>query len=405
MDKSYKTYKKALNEYQSGNIDKAVEFCEKSISQNMKCTASLNLKGLLYYLKGDLKNARALWKLNYAMNKDSVSKKYLEDTIKDEKNGDMYYKALVLIKKLGISEAIEILEKCRKSDYNYINVYNSLANCYIKKGQYNKAAECVDKVSKVDRRNETMLQYRKELASYGILDKKTNFKPILALVLIICIVAALTVLRKPIEDKAKKVFSKKETKQIVKVPKKTPVKKEIVVPKPVVEQFPRDDVNKAISEKNNDALYDYVTKWKSNVTSVDDKTVISKAEEVLRTDGVKYFHDTGLNFAKSKDFSKAEEKLLKAYNFGDKSYLYQDIIYWLGFSFENESKIEECFKYYTQYDSSFPSGSYEETVLYKLAILNKDIDLQKAKVYANKLSSSFPKSPYNNSNIKEIMNK
>ena len=56
MDKSQKKYIKALDNYNNGYIDKAIKLCEESISINIKNSAAINLKGLLYYLNGDLDN-------------------------------------------------------------------------------------------------------------------------------------------------------------------------------------------------------------------------------------------------------------------------------------------------------------------------------------------------------------
>lgn len=168
MDKSYKLYKKALIEYQNSNINKALRLCDKSISLDIKCAAALNLKGLLYYLLGSLNNAKALWKLNCNMNKDSVSKKYLESTQEDESKGDKYYKALGFIKEVKINEAIILLEQCEESDFNCINVNNSLARCYLKKGEYIKADKCINKVLSIDRKNPEAIKNKKVLLSCGI---------------------------------------------------------------------------------------------------------------------------------------------------------------------------------------------------------------------------------------------
>ena len=84
MDKSKKLYIKALDKYNNGYIDNAIELCEESISIDIKNAASINLKGLLCYLKGDLDSAQKLWKMNYGVNKDGVSERYLNDTGKDK---------------------------------------------------------------------------------------------------------------------------------------------------------------------------------------------------------------------------------------------------------------------------------------------------------------------------------
>jgi tetratricopeptide (TPR) repeat protein len=129
-----KLYTKAINCYNEGYIEKSLEYCEKSISENLKNTSAINLKGLLYYLKGDLENAQALWKMNSQVNKDLVSKKYLEDSISDEEKKRYYQAALNCMKELKIKEALQLLEQCKDSDFNSINVSNSIAICYIKLG-------------------------------------------------------------------------------------------------------------------------------------------------------------------------------------------------------------------------------------------------------------------------------
>ena len=122
MDKSTKIYRSALKKYQNGYIDKALEISEECISLNFKNSAAINLKGLLLYLKGELLNARMVWKLNYHMNKDGVAKSYLENSKKDEEREMLYKQAIIYIKQVNIIAAIEILERCAQSDYNTINI-------------------------------------------------------------------------------------------------------------------------------------------------------------------------------------------------------------------------------------------------------------------------------------------
>ena len=83
MEKSKKNYMKAMDYYSEGNFEKALIYCEKSLELGRGNSAALNLKGLLYYLKGDLEEARNQWKINYRLNNDDVARKYLEDSSKD----------------------------------------------------------------------------------------------------------------------------------------------------------------------------------------------------------------------------------------------------------------------------------------------------------------------------------
>ena len=148
MDKSGKLYVKAMNKYNDGYIDKALALCEKSISLNITNAAALNLKGILYYLKGDLESAKKMWNINYKRNNDKVSKKYLKDSIRDKEKLQLYVNALDLIKQFNISGALEILKQCENSHFNFINVNNLISLCYIKQGEYDKALPYINRCFK-----------------------------------------------------------------------------------------------------------------------------------------------------------------------------------------------------------------------------------------------------------------
>ncbi|MCG4572005.1 hypothetical protein L0P52_07130, partial [Clostridium cochlearium] len=184
MQSSKKLYLKALNEYNNGYINKALELCEESISINMNNSAAINLKGLLLYLKGNLKEAKALWKMNIHINKDSVSEKYLQDSLEDSIRDNLIKDALKLIEEEKIDKAIILLNKCAESDFNYINVNNYFSLCYISKGEYSKAKIYIDKVLKLDKKNKLAIENSKKLYSLGKI-KNNNNKWILSLISII----------------------------------------------------------------------------------------------------------------------------------------------------------------------------------------------------------------------------
>lgn len=191
MDNSKKLYVQALNYYNDGNLSKSMVLCEKSISLNIKNTSAINLKGLLYYLRGDLNNARILWKMNAEVNRDSVSKKYLQDSRKDEERQNLYNSALMQIKELRINEALEILNHCAESDYNVINVNNNISQCYIRKGDYEKAIDHINKVLGIDKKNEEALKNRRTMVQYGMIKPQANLKPIIMGVLALSLVIVI----------------------------------------------------------------------------------------------------------------------------------------------------------------------------------------------------------------------
>ena len=174
-NKLNKIYEKSMDNYNKGYIEKALEECEKGISLNLKDVRLLNLKGMLLYIKGDLKGAIAVWKINKDYNNDEISKIYIRDAKKDEENIKLYSLAEHDIKELKIDNAIEKLEKCRVSDFNSINVNNALSICYLRKGNYLKAMEFNEASLIINKEGRTALEIRNQINGY-LQDPVDEFK-------------------------------------------------------------------------------------------------------------------------------------------------------------------------------------------------------------------------------------
>lgn len=409
MDKSTKLYVKAINYYNDGCIDKALEFCEKSISENLSNSSAINLKGLLYYLKGDLDNAQALWKMNYQVNKDVISKKYFEDSKKDGEKDKLYKEAVKCIKEIKIKEALEKLQVCRESDFNSINVKNSIVLCYIKIGEYKKAEKLIDEILKTDRKNKTALALRKELIKFGIIKNKASRKYfIIAGALSILLIISIAFLKSLKEfqdyDKSKAVIENNLSSKVQEVGdnENSQDKKEEIKEEPV-KTFSAEEAKKALEDKDYEKIYAIASSFKDMNILDEDRKLIKKLEKTLKSDGISYFYSKGRKALNAKDYTKAFDNLIKAYEYGSESYLYSHIIYMLGFAYEQSGDIEKAIMYYEQYDNRYPRGNYEQTVLYELALIYKNIDDETSKKYADKLTKSFPKSVYNNSVIKGIL--
>lgn len=423
MNKSKKAYIKALEKYNNGYIDKAIELSEESISLDIKNAAAINLKGLLYYLKGDLNTCQGLWKMNYQLNKDGVSERYLSDSKKDNERQRLYCESLSFIKKLKINDALGILEQCSQSDYNYINVNNYIAICCINKGDYDKALSHIEKVLKADKSNDMAKKSKNELRKLGVVNSKVDAKKIVCVLgVIVCILAfTLIVINFAKHDTISRLFmntnnikstfknnnTQKETsKGTIKesdVVKSNAVKNNTTSTKSEAQVFPSDNIKNHIENKNFENIYTEYMTWKDKNLSINDKLIMSKAYELLLQEGINYFYNKGSECINAKKYLEAKEYLLKAYTLGGQSYLYSHIIYMLGSSYELSSDAENAIKYYTQYDQNFSNGDYEETVLYNLVIIYKDVDKDKAKSYSQKLIDKYPNSIYNNSITKGLV--
>ena len=432
MDKSGKLYVKAMNKYNDGYIDKALELCEKSISINITNSAALNLKGILHYLKGDLENAKKMWNINYKRNNDEVSKKYLKDIIKDKEKLQLYVNALELIKQLNISGALAILKQCENSHFNFINVNNSISLCYIKQGEYDKALEYINEVLKVDRKNTEALINKKTLIEYGSLKQEINYKKIGIVTARIILGIAILFLGKTYMHSAKdlsskavnkiksgialmKGKSKEETNSIEKaeVQKPVEIKKDTEVAKEntsnnedkskAVLKFPRELFSESIKNNNMEQIIEYVNQWENADLDMNDKLLVIKGKEIIKNNGVVYFYEKASQYIDEKKYIEAEKYLLYALPYSKDSYLEEHIVYMLALSYKASSNFQEAVKYYELSLKQFPKGSYVEEVIYNLIIINKDIAPNKAKDYAKLLVNQFPSSQYNNSVVKKIL--
>lgn len=422
MDKASKLYAKALKEYYKANIDKALELCEKSISLNLRNPASLNLKGLLLYLKGELDGAKAIWRLNKDLNKDRVSKKYLLDSEEDEKRRLSYNTAMSLIKDMRIREAVKVLRNCEESGFNSINVGNALAICLIKQGKYDVAEEYINKVLSIDCRNKDALENKRMLIEYGGIKKDIQYRKI---AIYLSFAAAITALlygsisrygreteksginnNPSIDSTQGQNAANKEIPAGMEEPVKeeTAIKEEARTGEKKEEvAFPHEELKNVLEQKEYSEVYDIILQWKDKSLGVNEISLISKGEELLKEEGVGYFYELGLQKIEEKNFGDAVKELIKAYSFGTESYLHQHILYMLGFSYEKLGDIENALKYYEYYANNYSTGNYIETVLYNTALLYKNINLEKARFYAEQIISKYPGSMYNNTRIGEIL--
>lgn len=419
MKKSNSLYTKAIKKYNNGYIDDALELCEKSIALNINNAAAINLKGLLLYFKGDLENSRRLWKMNSQINRDKIASRYLVDTMQDKERFSLYKEALELINDLHIDEACLKLKKCAESDFNSININNYLALCYIKMGSCGIGLQYLNKVTQMDKKNSFALMQKKSLKKYEN-NNASIFKYKIPIILLIVIATLGTMVLWRFNNNDIELLSYKQDKMGIgynksdksneskikenaepnsyndnNIVKETPVKEE---------KFSQSHLKELMNKKDFENLFIYIEKWENKDLAINDKVLYSKARDLLEREGAQYFYNNGHQYLKNKKYKEAKYFLEKAQSIGSKAYFLPDTLYMLGIVYENIEDIEKSIYYYNLYHSKFPNGVYEDVTLYKLALLYKDIDINKSKVYASILTNRFKNSMYNNSLIKEILN-
>jgi len=435
MDESGKIYVKAMNKYNDGYIDKALDLCERSISLKSTNAAALNLKGILYYIKGDLENAKKMWDINYKRNNDKVSKKYLTDSIRDKKRLQLYISALELIKQLNISEALKILNQCQDSDFNFINVNNNISFCYIKQGEYDKALQYINAVIKVDKKNAQASINKKTLIKYGSLKREIDFEKIVivavSVFLIIMLIfigdkniynikhisimgaqklqSGISLIKGDDKDETKN-SEKTGTNKLVEINKNVRVDKSgvnagktVVNKAQNIHEFPHQLFKESIKKNNMEQIITYVNRWKNADLEMNDKLLMVKGEEIIKGKGVLYFYDKGVSYINDREYTKAQKCFLYSLPYSKGNYLEEHILYMLAVSYKSSSDFQNAVKYYEIILKQFPRGSYTQEVLYNLILINKDVDSNKANGYAQKLVKQFPNSIYKNSIVKKIL--
>ncbi|MDD5794089.1 MAG: tetratricopeptide repeat protein [Clostridiales bacterium] len=420
-----KKYIMATKFYQNGEIDKALKKCEESIAEDLKNSAALNLKGLLLYLKGDLKGAVATWKINADFNDDDIAKNYIEDSKRDKDKIKLYKEAEVLLTRLSINEAEKKLNMCKESDFNAIKVNLALSVCYLRKGDYENAGVSLTKALSIDKNNPQGKKIAKEFEKYSdskleIL-KSTSENTMKVLMGLVCAVAIFVVLfggykiiNKFINSNDTDVLStnNNENENLISNKENIESEQEEVTNSKNNEDENGDnnikvDVEKiqsCIDSKNYDELYNLVNKLNINELSGKEQAVTKIAQELLIKEGCEYFYNSAMKYYNTKDYDNALIQIEKAYKYSQTTYLASEVLFFDGAINDKKGNNNQAIKLYEEYYNKYKNGDYIGEVLYGLAMLYKSEDLSKAKMYANELNNNHSESMYNNENIKSLLN-
>lgn len=383
-----KIYEKALNLYNNGYIDEAINLCEKGISRDLNNSNIVNLKGILLYLKGNLKEAIALWKINKDYNNDEISKTYLKDIEKDFKREELYEEAEGLIDNLLIDDAIENLLECSKSDFNLINVSNALAICYLRKGQYEESLIAVEKVFSTDKNNIKAKEIKKDINNILSIKNKDN---LLLKIVILILVTVVLIMSFRVSILLKE--RKNNDRNNITIEENNEQKNET-----------QSNSNNNGDEKENidseNKAKEDVNKDKEN-TNKEDK----KKEEVveLTSEQILENYKEGTSLFEKRKYKEAKEILEYTLKPSDGNDLNDDILFFLASTLEKIGDVEGSIKYFEEFILKYNNGNYIQESYYKVALLYKEKDIEKSKNYAKELVSRFPNSIYNNKNIKEIL--
>lgn len=410
--KKNKMYLQAIELFHEGYIDKAIKKCGSRVSDNINNPSILNLKGLLFYIKGDLNAAKAIWKINLERNRNAQAKVYIDDCKYDKEKLDMYNEAEGLLRQMHVDAAIDILEMCTTSDFNKIKVNLSLAICYLKKGDYSKSSVYLTKVLEIDKTNKVAIEVAKQLSEYAGIKLEVRKKRVKLKVIIPCIIILIAafagsyfLFTDKIKDEGNKEtasstvvqpYDKKVDSNRIEDDKNGETTKDTLVN--------IDEVEDDIKNLDYDKLDEVVSKYKDSNFTGKDKAVYEQAKETLSSDdGINYFYNKGLTLFNNKDYENSNNEFEKVIIYGEDNYLYQHALYFTANGEYDISDNESAIKYFEEYFNKYKDGTYIEEVTYKLAILYKGEDLDKAKSYAQYLKDNHPDSMYNNEVISNLL--
>lgn len=420
-----KQYNKAMNFYNNGQMNRALEICENILANDLSCSEVLNLKGLMLYQKGLLKEAKIVWKLNCDINTDSVAKKYIEDCKSDDERIEKYKDAEYNLKNMNIDKAMMLFRECMESEFNSIKVNTGIAMCYMRKGDNYRAKEFIDKALHIDNEAVTANALKKDLINLGLYSNENRVsKKVLSVITVLFIIGAICVggysiytkvsLNNSIskdsslntEEDIKKdelldSDSNKDTNDSYSDKENQNLENEQADKKEAI--FNNENVALLLKNKDVDKLYDEINMVNKETLSGQDLELYNNAIELLTTNGVSKFYEYGVWYFNNGNYNSAKVELEKAYKYCDKSDLKEHIVFYKGSTASQLGDNSEALKLYKEYYSLYPKGAYIEGVLYELALLTNTTNKNMGKEYARELVNNYPNSLYINDYIRDIV--
>jgi tetratricopeptide (TPR) repeat protein len=424
--KAKRAYDKSMNYYEKGEINKALEICEEVLFEGLDNPDVLNFKGLLLYQKGNLNEAIIAWKINEDLNNDDIAKNYIKDSIADEKRIGLYREGEQALKQLKIDKALELFKICAESDFNAIKVNTAIGMCYQKKGDFYRAKEYVDKALRIDKNAITAKIIEKELKEEGMYsENKNSSKGFLIGITILFVVFAiaaggylvfskfknkdLTINIKEVKSNEVLEEKKSTTEDIEELEVKKPSKvnkdttsEEITKEESKSVSFDKEKLKTLIANNDLDGVYEQLKNVKKESISNEDLTVYKKAIDLMNNQGIAKFYEYGLWYFNQNNYSDARISFDKAYTYCEGSSIKEHILFYRASNSLRESNMQIALAQYEEYYKQYPKGVYVQETLYELALLNKTVDKEKSKSYANSLINNFPGSIYINDNITSI---
>lgn len=423
--KAQKAYGKAMDYYEKGKINKALEICEEILSEGLDNAPVLNFKGLLLYQKGNLSEAVTVWRINQDINNDEMAGNYIKDSEADKNRLDLYKQGEKALNQLKIDNALEAFNRCAESDFNAIKVNIGIGMCYQKKGDFYRAKEYIDKALRIDESAVAAKIINKELKENGVYSEASNSsKGALIVITSLVVIAALTAGAYIVMTKFKNkdifhVINEKNSIQASEEQKdKTGENKDDEQEK--IQEGQADNSNGIVKyeEQNKninaerlkslvaandfDGIYEELKNVKTESVSSQDSEIYNKAVKLMENEGASKFYDYGLWYFNQGNYKDAGISLDKAYSYCEGNAYKQHILFYRASNSLKRRDERSALKQYEEYYSKYSKGVYTDEALYQLVLLTNEDDKAKSKQYASTLMNDFPRSIYANDKIAAI---
>ncbi len=420
-----KAYDKAMDYYEKGKINKALEICEEILSEGLDNSPVLNFKGLLLYQKGNLNEAVTVWRINQDLNNDEIARNYIKDSEADEKRLDLYKQGERALKQLSVDMALELFNRCAESGFNAIKVNTGIAMCYQKKGDLYRAKEYIDKVLGIDQNAVTAKSIQKELKENGFYSEARNSSNsflivVTSLFVVIAIVAGGYLVMAKFKSKdfsqtieqIKSVVTKekkdsnavgsKDAKESIEQENQGIKPEETVKEEAQSKKLDTEKLKTLVASNDLDGVYEQLKNVKAESVRGEDSELYNKAVKLMKNEGVSKFYDYGLWYFNKGNYNDAGIALDKAYTYCEGNSYKEHVLFYRASNSHKKLEDQIALKQYEEYYSQYPKGVYTDEALYELALLTNSLDKEKSKKYANTLINNFPRSIYVNDKLAEI---
>ncbi|MEG2789622.1 MAG: tetratricopeptide repeat protein [Romboutsia sp.] len=383
---SYKRYNNALDLAEKNYITSACNLIEKALEINPKDVDILNLKGLLKLLKCDFSRAFESFYTGMCYGNNELSRKYVDTLSSDDFNVFLrrYNHSIRFINEELNQESIQILNNIIDENPELIETYVILSLLYDKMENTKKREIYLQKLREVDKDNE-IFEVKKEIAmaedkkisSKSKDTKKSNKKNIVQYIVIGFLVMSMGVFYLKIKNKIENLnleLNKKEQEL--------------------------DETDKELNEKSQELnnTTEELYKVKNNENK-DDKEIVVADEQSLYNQAIK--------LKKVENYEDAINNFKHVISGGKSKKYISESIYQVAIISDKIGDKEESIKYYKKYINTYtPKEQYYDDAFYQLGMLYyNDGDLEKAKQTFYDMRSEVPDSMYNNSKVKDILNK